>query len=165
MITAVTVALGAAVLVLVGIPLLAWWVGGRRSSGRLAPLDDPYLSLAMSRRHGLQAAEHAVVERAATWGRELHDQRLRAAAVELAERHVRATGGRRLPSPWLVVLVAAWGAAIAGYDVFRVAEGQWSRANWLLLGFWLYVVFLGWRWQTGPERAIRFNSPSAPAGD
>jgi hypothetical protein len=165
MITTVTVAIGAAVLVLVGIPLLAWWVGGRRSWGRLAPPDDPYLSLAMSRRHGLQPLEHAVVEGAATWGRELHDDRLRAAAVELAERHVRATGGRRQPSPWLVIPFAGWGAAIVGYDVFRVAQGEWSHANWLILGFWSYVAFLGWRWQTGPERAIRLNSPPSLAVD
>jgi hypothetical protein len=67
----------------------------------------------MARRHELRPAERSVVERAATWGRELHDARLRAAVVELAEREVGPGGARRLPPLWLVLLYAAFGAALA----------------------------------------------------
>ena len=160
MIIAVMVAIGAAVLVLVSIPVLAWWIGGRQAGGQLT---DPYVSRDMIRRHGLQPDELGVVERAATWGMELRDERLRAAVAELAERQVKATGGRRKPPMWLVILFAAWGAALVAYLTFRVTQGRWGDANWFGLAYWLSIAVLGWRWQTGPERAMRPNSPLSSA--
>jgi hypothetical protein len=157
-------AIGAAVLVFAGILLLAWWVSGRRSWRQSGSQADTYLSQEMIRRHELRPAELAVVERAANRGRELHDDRLRAAAVELAERQVRATGGRRRPPLWLVILFAAWGALMAGYLVFEASRGRWVIPSWINLAYWLCLCIAGWRWQTGPERAIRLNSsPSSSA--
>lgn len=46
----------------VGLPALAWWLGGRRfwTHGAVAADADPYPK--MVRRHGLRPAEAAVVE-------------------------------------------------------------------------------------------------------
>ena len=158
-------AIGAAVLVLVDVPLLTWWVGGRRL-WRERPPADAYIPLQMARRHELRPAERSVAERAATWGRELREDRLRAAVVELAERQVGPGGARRLPPLWLVLLYAAFGAALVGFLVLEASRGQWPVGNWLDLAILLVYGGVGWRWQTGPARAIRLNSgPSAAAGD
>jgi uncharacterized membrane protein YqjE len=153
-----------AALILVGVPLLTGRAGGRRS-WRERPAADAYVPLQMARRHGLQPAERTVVERAATWGSELRDDRLRAAVVELAERQVGPGGGRRLPPLWLVLLYAAFGATLLSYLVFEATRSRWLGGAWLDLPVLLVYGAAGWRWQTGPARAIRLNSnPPAAAG-
>ena len=84
MITGMAVGVVLVVVLLVGLPLLAWWVGGRRIWGRLTPGAEPDRYREMVRRHALSPSEAAEVEAAATWGRELHDPRLRAAVVDWA---------------------------------------------------------------------------------
>lgn len=117
----------------------------------------------MARRHELRPADRSVVERATTWGRELHDERLRAAVVELAERQVGPGGARRLPPLWLVLLYAAFGALLVGFLVLEATRGRWD-VNWLNLAVLIAYGVVGWRWQTGPARAIRLNrDPSAAA--
>jgi uncharacterized membrane protein YqjE len=160
----VVIAIAAAVLVLVGIPLVAWWAGGRQSWRRSRTAADAYVPLEMKRRHELQPSEVPVLERAASWGRELQDDRLRAAVVELAERQTGAGGGRRLLPLWLVLLYAAFGAVLVGFLVFSAAEGRWPWGNWLNLVVLLGYGMAGWRWQTGPGRAVRLNSgPRSPS--
>jgi uncharacterized membrane protein YqjE len=160
----VVIATVAAVLVLVGVPLFAWWAGGGRSWRRSRTAADAYVPLEMKRRHRLQRSEALAVERAATWGRELQDDRLRAAVVELAERQAGPGVGRRLPPLWLVLIFAAFGAVLVGYLVFSAAQGRWPWGNWLNLVVLLGYGVAGWRWQTGPGRAIRLNSgPRSPS--
>ena len=126
-------------------------------------MTDAYVPLQMARRHGLQLAERSVVERAATWGRELREDRLRAAVVELAERQVATDGPRRLPPLWLVLLYAALGAVLVGLLVAGATRGHWEVGTWVDLAVLLPYGFVGWRWQTSPARAIRLNSgPSTP---
>jgi hypothetical protein len=164
MIGVMVVAVGTAVLVLIATPLLSWWIGGRkpwrqpnRSAGIYGP-SDHYPPLALIRRHGLQPAEVTMVERAVKAGRELHDERLRAAVVELVEQRAGAAGGRRQPSLWLLIPFSIWGAVVVGRAVSLVAQGDWMNPNWFFLAYWLFVGVFGWRWQTAPERAIRLNS-------
>ncbi|MGY1705502.1 hypothetical protein ACI79C_13105 [Geodermatophilus sp. SYSU D00697] len=120
------VAIGVAVLLLVGVPLLAWWVARRRFWSRQSAPLEPHVSRELIARHGLAPAEYALVDRAATWGREVSDDRLRAAVVDLAAQRVEAAGRRAAPAPWLVVLVVVWGAVIAGSVAFAVAQGRWG---------------------------------------
>ncbi|RFU19460.1 hypothetical protein D0Z06_21585 [Geodermatophilus marinus] len=158
------IAIAAAVLVLVGVPLVAWRAGGRQAWRRSRTEADAYVPLEMKRRHDLQRGEVPVVERAATWGRELQDDRLRAAVVELAERQTGPGGGRRLLPLWLVVLFAAFGAVLVGFLVFSAAEGRWPWGTWLNLVVLGGYGVVGWRWQTGPGRAVRLNrAPRSPS--
>jgi hypothetical protein len=90
-----------AVLVM-GVPLLVWWVGGRLFWGRLRPGADPDPWGDRMRRFGLTPGEAAQVESAVAWGVELHDDRLRRAAVTLAEEQLEdgASAHARLAGPW-----------------------------------------------------------------
>jgi hypothetical protein len=63
----------------------------------------------------------------------------------------------------VVVLFAAWGAALVAYLTFRVAQGRWGDENWFGLAYWLSIAVLGRRWQTGPARAMRLNRPLSAA--
>jgi hypothetical protein len=162
MTTTVLVALGIAVVVLVGIPWFAWWVGRRRFWSRQSSLLDPHVSRELIARHGLRPTDFALVERAATWGREVSGDRLRAAVVDLAARKVEAAGRRRPVPPWLVVLFVVWGAGIAAYVVFAVAQGRWGDVNWFTAAWWVAAAVIGRRWRNGPERAMRRNGPRPP---
>jgi hypothetical protein len=65
-----------------------------------------------------------------------------------------------------VLLYAAFGASLVGFLVFEATRGQWPLGNWLNLAILLLYGVVGWRWQTGPARAIRLNSePPVDAGD
>ncbi|MGY1858258.1 hypothetical protein [Modestobacter sp. SYSU DS0290] len=160
------------VVVLVGLPLLAWWVGGRRFWSRLRPtvVDDGLtaewrLRRELARRHGLSPDELGTVENAVTWGKELADPRLRAATAEWAQQQVelRAVRPRWIDGRWLPVLVVAWGAGIAAYVVFAVVQGDWGDVNWFSGLSWLGWGVLGWRMRGGPQRALQRNSgPPAP---
>ncbi|MGY1624829.1 hypothetical protein ACI789_21710 [Geodermatophilus sp. SYSU D00965] len=157
--TSVVVAVGFVLLFLVGGPLFAWWLGRRRFWERQSGLLEPHVSRELAARHGLRPTEFALVDRAATWGREVSDDRLRAAVVDLATQKVGAASRRPAPRPWLVVLAVVWGAAIAGVVVFAVAQGRWGDVNWVTAAWWGVLAVVGNRWRTGPERAIRRNGP------
>ena len=83
------------VLIAVGLPLLAWWIGGRRFWARLQPRQEPDLYRQLVQRHHLRPAEVAQVESAVMWGRELADERLRAAVVDWARALLAAEEERR----------------------------------------------------------------------
>ena len=155
-----TVAWVALVLLLVGLPLAAWWLGGRRFWGRLRPGSEPDPYRELVRRHGLSPTEAAQVEGAVTWGRELQDPRLRAAVVDWAqslqadarERSARHPWVRRVVVPLLAVLALV---ALAGLVHDVVTEG-WSALTdrvWTLV----WVLALAWALPR-PRRAIRLNS-------
>ena len=86
MITGMTVGVVLVAVLLVGVPLAAWWLGSRgvwarrRSRPDADPLGD------VVRAHRLRPAEIAQVERAVLEGGELTEPRLRAAVVDLATR-------------------------------------------------------------------------------
>ena len=167
MIAGVVVALLSVALILVGLPLFAWWVGGRATWGRLKPNVEPDLYREMVRRHGLHPAEIAQVESAVTWGRELREERLRAAVVEWAQLHQATERQRRDRRPALrtgaLLVFVAWGTFLLGYVVFAVAQGRWDDAHWSSVVPWLVVAAAGWLRQRGPARAVRLNRGPPPS--
>ena len=118
------------VLILVGLPLLAWWVGGRAFWSRPRPGGDEDLHRAIVLRHGLRPAEIPQVEGALTWGRQLDEPRLRAAVVDWGREMQRQAAERRAQRSragrvalgllflWLVFLLI--GAVVA------VVEQRWG---------------------------------------
>jgi 4-amino-4-deoxy-L-arabinose transferase-like glycosyltransferase len=118
------------VLILVGLPLLAWWVGGRAFWSRPRPGGNEDLHRTIVLRHGLRPAEIPQVEGALTWGRQLADPRLRAAVVDWGQELQRLAAGQRahrsragrvalgLLFLWLVLLLI--GAVVA------VVEQRWG---------------------------------------
>lgn len=70
-----TNALITVVAILLGLPLLAWWLGGRRFWARLRPGAEPHPWGDAMRRLGLTPREAAQVESAVAWGRRLVDSR------------------------------------------------------------------------------------------
>ena len=162
-----TVAWLAVLFLLVVVPLVAWWVGGRPFWRRLSPCAEPDLYRELVRRHSLSPTDAAQVEGAVTWGRELSDPRLRAAVVDWArslqrlarERSARHPLARRVG--WAVLGV---GGALAVAALVRevLAEGwgvlgdlPWFTFAWLLL----VGLMAG-----GPRRAVARNSGPVDAG-
>jgi hypothetical protein len=151
--------------ILVGLPLLAWWVSKRRMWSRLRPGTDPDPWGQAMRRFGLTPQEMAQVESAVTWGRRLEDARLRPAAVLWAQQLVQETEARRwIRSGWarlavLLGLVAVLAACV--YWLAIRADGfPWSTVVWWVV----WIVFPGWL-ARGPRRAIRVNSDPGSADD
>jgi hypothetical protein len=162
------VAIVLVLLILVGLPLLAWWVGSRPVLDRLgASADDDPRPLVV-REHGLTLAEADEVERAVTWGRALSEPRLRAAAVDWATRLEAAARRRRARRPpadgWLIVLAVVAGAGAVGYAVFAVVADRWDGLPWVTVVQWLVFSAIGWRRRQGPARAIVLNSGPPPTG-
>ena len=159
-----TAAVVSIVLLLVGLPLLAFWLGGRRSWGRLRPGAEPDLYRELVRRHGLGPTEAAQVEGAATWGRELSDPRLRAAVVDWASSTREAVRAARRRHPrrrrvWLLVWLVVVVVAVVG-SARRVVEDGWAAALSPLAGaavWWVLLAVPAWRALTGPRRAIELN--------
>lgn len=154
------------VVVLVGLPLLAWWVGGRPGWDRLTAGREPDPRPTVIAAHELTLLEADEVERAVTWGRPLTDPRLRAAAVDWAQRLEAAAQRRRERRPqadaWLVVLAVVVGAGALGYAVFAVVSDRWG-VPWYPVVHWLVFSAIGWRRRQGPARAIALNTGPPPA--
>ena len=148
-----------AVLV-VGLPLAAWWIGGWRFWGRATPGSERDVYREMVRRHALRPAEAAQVEGAVTWGRELQDPRLRAAVVDWAQALQAEARERSARHPWvrrvaLPVLVVAGVLAVAGLVHEVLTEGWAALADHAWTVLWVLVV--GWL-APRPRRAIARNS-------
>ena len=126
------IAVLAVVLIAVGLPLLAWWVGGRRVWNRLRPGAEPDPWRDAVRRHGLSAAEAAGLAREVTRGHEFDDPRLRRAAVDwagtlLAQETPRP---RTAVGRALVGLAIVWAVALVGFVLYRVLTGRAEDVNW-----------------------------------
>ncbi len=119
---------------LVVLPALAWWLGGRRFWGRLQPGRgaDPWGDFV--RRHRLSATEQFRVQRAVGRGEALEGDRLRAAAVDLAQE-TRAqlagplSGGSRAQRV-VQLLAVLWLVLVVAQVVFAVTRGGWSDVPW-----------------------------------
>ena len=163
---AVTAAWVTIALLAVGLPLLAWWVGGRRVWNRLRPGAEPDPWREAVRRHGLSAAEAAGLARDVTRGREFDDPRLRRAAVDwagtvLAQETPRP---RTAVGRALVGLAIAWGLAVVGLVLYRVLTGRAEDVNWFSV--LVYSLLAGWilRRRRGLRRTVAVNSGAADEG-
>ena len=156
-------------LLVLGVPLLAFWVGGRRFWGRLEAraANDPASEI--MRRHGLTTGEAAAVVDAVTRGAALEDRRQRAAAVELAELTSRqlyptwdeASNWRRVG----LVFTVLWVLLVVGSAVFTAVFRGLGEVSWLHL-VWVAAV-------VGPplvqgaklRKTIALNATSGDEGD
>jgi hypothetical protein len=161
----VTAALIVVVVIALGLPLLAWWVGGRRFWARLRPraVPDPWGDA--MRRFRLLPAETAQVESAVNWGRRLDNARLRQAAAAWAQQRIDQDRVRfRIQSPWArVALLVAWLAALAGALTWlTMSRGSfpWDTVVWWVL----WSAGLAWL-ARGPRRALRLNAEPASDGE
>jgi hypothetical protein len=161
----VTVALIAVVVIAVGLPLLAWWLGGRPFWSRLRPGAEPDPWGDAVRRFGLTPPEAAQVESAVNWGRRLDDARLRPAAVAWAQQRIDEQKARqRVHSPWarvvaLVALLLLLGGSLA-LMTFIGGGFPWGTLVW-----WVpWMVGTAW-FARGPRRAVRLNSEPSSDGD
>lgn len=148
-------------VILVGLPLAAWWLGGRAFWNRRRPTTDVDLYRQIVRRHRLHPAEAPRVEAAVTWGRRLDDPRLRAAAVDwarslqelAAERRERHPRRRRV----LLVLAPLYVGGVVAFAVWRVVHGDWDNLI-RLVAYGLTFVVVTFLMVRGPRRAIERNS-------
>ncbi|MGY1812454.1 hypothetical protein [Blastococcus sp. SYSU D00820] len=148
---------------LVGVPLLAWWIGGRPFWARLRgrPERDPWGDLV--RRHRLTPGEAARIGAAVPRGVRFDDARLRAAAVEWAHELLDTAGnqwprsarGRRL----LVGAAVLWAAAVVGWAVSRVVSGHAGDVNWVMAAVWTAAGIWLVRRRRGLRRTLALNEP------
>lgn len=153
-------------VIAVGLPLLAWWVGSRPRWSRehAATMDAQAAQSALVRRHELSRDERAIVEKAATWGTAVPDTRLRSAVVEWAQLAQDAEASRPPLRSWLVLLVVGWGTVLAAVVVFAVVGDDWGGVNWSSLLQWAAFAWFVHLRRRGPARAIARNStPVTPS--
>ena len=154
------------VLILVGLPLLAWWLGGRRFWSRLRPgaERDPWGDVV--RTHRLSPSEAPRVAHAVPRGVALDQPHLRAAAVDWAERlmeqeTVRWPTTRR--GRLLAGLAVLWFLGVVTLLVQRLVTGHPEDVNWMTVaiavGFGVWAV----RRRRALRRAVVVNS-GPPAG-
>lgn len=165
-ICSVTVALISVLLILVGLPLLAWWAGGRGFWSRLRPGRGPDPWGDFLRAHRLSVPESLRVQTAVNRGTALDDDRLRRAAVDLAEQSLAQVGlfpargsrGQRV----LALLTVLWLALLVVGTVFAIVFGGLSDVPWLAL-VPAAVSFAGPLWRRrNLRRAIARNSGHPP---
>jgi 4-amino-4-deoxy-L-arabinose transferase-like glycosyltransferase len=118
------------VLILVGLPLLAWWVGGRAFWSRPRPSVDADLHRTIVQRHRLRPAEIPQIEGALTRGRELTDPRLRAAVVDWGQELERLAAEQRVhrsrAGRVALGLMFLWVVFLLIGAVMAVVEQRWG---------------------------------------
>jgi hypothetical protein len=167
-----TIPLVAVVVIAVGLPLAAFWVGGRRFWGRLrgrsyAGERQGVLYRDMVRKHHLRPAEIAQVEGAVTWGRRLEDPRLRLAVVDWAQALRADADIRRAAHPrrrrLLLVLLVVWVGAVVTAIALGIGSRDWGGLARTLV-YALVFGLPGYLAQRGPRRALELNSdPPTPS--
>jgi hypothetical protein len=125
----------AIVVIVVGLPLGAWWLGGRpvwaRSDERARRAVEVHRE--WTARHRLSSGDETEIQGAIVRGRVLEDARLRAAAVEEARRQLSVWGvpgdvSQRVRS----VLALLWLGATLVLVISSTVSGHWSW-NFILL--------------------------------
>ena len=147
-------------VLLVGVSLLAWSLGGQRFWRRFPSTSEPDALREMARRHGLSLDEVARVEDAVAWGRELTDPRLRAAVVDRGQALEREAAERRRRHP--VAHLVGWSLLllVVVLDVGRLVHGVWTE-GWqglLDLPLWSLLLIPAVLAMRAPRRAVRRNS-------
>jgi hypothetical protein len=155
----------AVVVLAVGVPIAAVWVGRRPfwAAHRARTDGDPWP--AILREHSLTAEETHRVARAVQWGNRLPEERLRRAVADWALRDLAHLRGA--PSPLrrrATVAAVAAALLVAAAATLRLATGHGTRvdggalaiAGGLLVG--LAVLGPYQRWWLG--RVIRRNEPA-----
>jgi Flp pilus assembly protein TadB len=161
----VTAAWIALVLIGVGLPLGAWWVGGRplwaRSDQRARRAQEAHREWIA--RHGLSSSEVAEVQRVIVRGGVFEDARLRAAAVEEARTQLTVWGGRSdVVQRVRWVLAALWGVLVVLFVIASVVTGDSSWHFLLLVVNFTAVVVPQVLLRRNLRRAITLNGGSAP---
>jgi hypothetical protein len=156
----VTAAWATIALLLVGLPLLAWWLAKRRVWNRLRPGAEPDPWRDAVRRHGLSAAESSRLAREVPRGHRFEDPRLRRAAVDWATTLLdqetprpRTAVGRAA-----VALLFVWGLVVVIWLLARVLAGHPEDVNWFTV--LMYGGVTAWivRRRRGLRRTIALNS-------
>ena len=153
------------VLILVGLPLFAFWLGGRRSWSRVEALHQDAMQQERdwTARHRLTHVEAAAVQRAILWGRGLDDPRLRAAVVDRVrtDSAARRVWEDRHPRSAAVVrwVSALWALLLLTAVVFSVAFGEWSALLSLYLAGTAVSVGFDLVRRRNVQRAVELNSP------
>jgi hypothetical protein len=153
-------------LLVLGVPLLAWWIGGRRFWGRLEVRGGQDPASAILRRYGLTGGQASTVSTAVMRGRALDEPRQCAAAVELAQLMLdqlfptweHASTGRRAVRilAWLWVLTA-----VVGFAHVAVSDGL-GDVNWFTVVLVMAGVVTPFVQRRRLRRTIELNSA---AGD
>ena len=148
-------------VLLLGVPLAAWWLGGRRfwSRLRLGRERDPWGDVV--RRHRLTPGESAQLSRDVPKGTRYDEDRLRAAAVDLAQLELGqgllpagASRTRRV----LVVLAFCWILAVLGRITYLLADGRPEDVNWVSVLIWIGLFAWFGRRRRGLRRTMELNS-------
>jgi len=151
-------------LLVLGLPLLAWWVGTRRIWSRLRPGAEPDPWREAVRTHGLSAAEAALLAREVPRGHRFDDPRMRRAAVDWAGTLLvqmtprpRTRRGRILTA-----LAFVWAAGVVGFLLIRVLMGRPEDVNWVSVALYAGLAVYLVRRRRGLRRTLALNAePSA----
>ena len=151
----------------VGLPVLAWFIGGRRFWTTIRGRVPRNPQAEITRRYELSPAEVHRVRSALKHGQGLDEPRLRAATTDWAHEVLtawaRSRRARRI-GLWFIGVGAAFVTVGAVLNV--VAGNGISWTTWVLLGvFCLQVGIHRWMWPRilrNLERAVVLNSGSVP---
>ena len=148
------------VLVLVGLPLLAWWVGGRRFWSRLRPRAYPDAWRELVERHRLSPADAPRVAYAVPRGLALEEPPLRAAAVDWAERVIEQET-LRWPATrtgrFFASVGVAWFVCVIGFLLYLVVTGRPEDVNWGTVIVYAGVAVWLRRRRRNLRRAVELN--------
>ena len=154
-------------LLVVGLPVAAWWLGSRRfwdrQRGRSSE-NDPWGD--WIRRHGLSTAAAVRVSRAVSRGEELTGSRLREAAVDWAhvlQQPVRPRTARR--RRLLIGLLGTYALAVGSFVAYRLLTGHPGDVNWVGLVAWTAFGVWGVRRRRNIRRSLLLNGGAPNLGN